>query len=340
MGDGKGRPLLFLVEDEPLHACAAGRFFGDYFDVRLASTISQAKAVWSAVERPLAAACIDERLPDGSGLDLVQWLRARDPCLSIVVVTAASGLHVVERARALGVALVSKPAPAAVLDAFSSDALARVARLDAALATVTTPRGLSRREDQILGLVVRGTPREAVAGCLGVAEETARREIRGLLHKLDAKSVLEAANRVLRQVLALSLESKTAPPASGSKSRSRESGVEDGRPSVLVIDDNTRMLTAMERILREEFRILTAPGGAEALTMLAGRDVDLILCDLLMPGTDGLAVLEDIRARRPQLEQRLYFMTGFAMPADLERPILYKPLEIGDVHAALRESRG
>lgn len=61
---------------------------------------------------------------------------------------------------------------------------------------------------------------------------------------------------------------------------------------VLVIDDDASIRTLVTTILcRGNFEVETASGGAEALAMIAERQYDAILLDLMMPVMSGFDVL-------------------------------------------------
>jgi DNA-binding NtrC family response regulator len=76
-------------------------------------------------------------------------------------------------------------------------------------------------------------------------------------------------------------------------------------PTLLVVDDDPaqrRLLQAMAE--RGGYKVLTADGGDQALDILEGAQGDavaLVLLDLVMPGTDGLAVLKRVRPNKPAL---------------------------------------
>jgi len=65
--------------------------------------------------------------------------------------------------------------------------------------------------------------------------------------------------------------------------------------SVLIIDDSNTMRKIVQRSLRQagfEFdKVLEAGDGQEALAVLSGEKVDLILSDINMPNMDGLEFL-------------------------------------------------
>lgn len=65
---------------------------------------------------------------------------------------------------------------------------------------------------------------------------------------------------------------------------------------VLVVDDETRMLRLMQRILQlEEYKVMTAENGEAALDIVTSSSLDLVLLDIMMPGIDGYAVCRQIR---------------------------------------------
>jgi two-component system, NtrC family, response regulator HupR/HoxA len=61
--------------------------------------------------------------------------------------------------------------------------------------------------------------------------------------------------------------------------------------TVLVVDDESRVLDALEAILAAEFRVLRAGNGEEALRILEREDTAVILTDQRMPGMTGIELL-------------------------------------------------
>ncbi len=69
----------------------------------------------------------------------------------------------------------------------------------------------------------------------------------------------------------------------------------DERYAILAVDDeyiNTQVITAT---FRDEYDILTAKNGDEAINLLKQNKVDLILLDVMMPGLNGFEVCQIIR---------------------------------------------
>lgn len=66
---------------------------------------------------------------------------------------------------------------------------------------------------------------------------------------------------------------------------------------LLIVDDDRDTRDALRVILRREgYTVLAAASGEEALKYLQEHPVDVLLCDVKMPGMDGLAVLRHVRA--------------------------------------------
>lgn len=62
----------------------------------------------------------------------------------------------------------------------------------------------------------------------------------------------------------------------------------DGGSVLLVVDDYPENLVSMRALLqREDWQVVTAGSGVEALELLLKHDVDLVLLDVKMPGMDG-----------------------------------------------------
>lgn len=76
--------------------------------------------------------------------------------------------------------------------------------------------------------------------------------------------------------------------------------------TVLVVDDSTEVLRAIERRLERDARVLTATGFDAAFAVLEAEHVDLVISDYRMPpGPNGLALLEAVRDRWPEVRRVL-----------------------------------
>ena len=72
----------------------------------------------------------------------------------------------------------------------------------------------------------------------------------------------------------------------------------DRSPALLVVDDNEdNLYTLTRRLKRQGYDdVTTAEHGRQALELMAARDFDLVLLDVMMPEMDGYEVLETMKA--------------------------------------------
>lgn len=83
-------------------------------------------------------------------------------------------------------------------------------------------------------------------------------------------------------------------------------------PRVLVVDDEPLMGATLRVALEDDFDVTIAQSGDEAKRYLESNTYDAVLCDLMMPGTNGIDLHGWIVARDPALAERMVFMTGGA----------------------------
>lgn len=75
-----------------------------------------------------------------------------------------------------------------------------------------------------------------------------------------------------------------------------------GKPHVMFVDDEPRILDGLRRMLRAErnrWDMSFAPGGAEALAFMQDRPCDVVVTDFRMPGMDGGDLLSRVRTLYP-----------------------------------------
>lgn len=85
-------------------------------------------------------------------------------------------------------------------------------------------------------------------------------------------------------------------------------------PRVLVIDDDPRVGTAIQRVL-SGFQVTYAQSATGALgRILAGGEFQAVVCDVFMPGLSGLQFHGELLRQAPQLARRVLFITGAISP--------------------------
>ncbi len=67
---------------------------------------------------------------------------------------------------------------------------------------------------------------------------------------------------------------------------------------LLIVDDDTRIRTLLQRYLSENgYRVTAAKDAAEARQLMASLDFDFIVLDVMMPGEDGFSLTKAIREK-------------------------------------------
>lgn len=218
-------PLL-LVEDDPgmqmrMRAILHSLGYADDA-VQVAGSLAQARRVLA--DEPFALTLIDVGLPDGSGIDLIGELHARDPALPILVISAwsteqiivgalqrgATGYLLKERDDAeIALSIRSALRGGAPIDPFVArhilgliglatggpGTLAAPSGIGSGVASARTsdvPSALSPREVEILGLVAKGMTNREIAALLSISSLTVACHIKNIYKKLAVNSRTQA----------------------------------------------------------------------------------------------------------------------------------------------------
>ena len=70
---------------------------------------------------------------------------------------------------------------------------------------------------------------------------------------------------------------------------------------VLIVDDEPGVRESLRMVLKEGYEPIAVGSSGEALESLAATSVDVVLLDIVMPGMDGMQLLEELRVRFPNL---------------------------------------
>lgn len=121
--------------------------------------------------------------------------------------------------------------------------------------------------------------------------------------------VFQSANRVLEKH---STADNSMLPAVGS-----------GDFTILVVDDEPDMLRYLVTTLAEEYRVLQAINGEQAIKLTQTHNPDLLLLDWMLPGRDGLAVCRTLR------ESKMNDLKIILLTARIDEASKIKALEEG-----------
>jgi DNA-binding response OmpR family regulator/DNA-binding CsgD family transcriptional regulator len=93
---------------------------------------------------------------------------------------------------------------------------------------------------------------------------------------------------------------------------------------VLIIEDEIDFLEEIATILqRENFEVLKASDGNEGIKLARQYKPDLILCDILMPETDGFEVLQELKESSPPILTPFIFITALAEKKNFRKGMEY-----------------
>ncbi|VVP41744.1 Sensor histidine kinase RcsC [Pseudomonas fluorescens] len=85
----------------------------------------------------------------------------------------------------------------------------------------------------------------------------------------------------------------------------------EGSSILLIVDDYPENLISMRALLqRQDWQVMTAASGFEALDLLLEHDVDLVLLDVQMPGMDGFEVARLMRGSQRTCHTPIIFLTA------------------------------
>ncbi len=120
----------------------------------------------------------------------------------------------------------------------------------------------------------------------------------------------------------------------------------DGRPRVLVVDDESSIRELLAKTLAlAEYDVDTAPDGRAALERLRLGHYDLLIADLKMPGMDGLTLIRE--AKRLMADIPVIIITGFSTESSAIEAVnlgvagyLTKPFRVPQVLAAAARALG
>ena len=77
---------------------------------------------------------------------------------------------------------------------------------------------------------------------------------------------------------------------------------------MLVVDDEAGVRQSLQLVFNKAYNVMEACTADEAVEKTAGEKPDVVLLDIMMPGTDGLAVLKQIKAIHPECQ--VIMLTG------------------------------
>src|SRR5262249_9952244 len=74
------------------------------------------------------------------------------------------------------------------------------------------------------------------------------------------------------------------------------------QPVLLVVDDELGVRQSLKLVFNKTFRVIEATLAEEAIQKVTEDQPDVVLLDIVLPGTDGLAVLQQMKSVHPDCQ--------------------------------------
>lgn len=112
---------------------------------------------------------------------------------------------------------------------------------------------------------------------------------------------------------------------------------------VLVVDDNPYNMEIFHEILDDEYIVLEAANGADAITLAERYHPRIVVLDIMLPDVDGFAVCRKLRRMSDMRDSRIVMVSAKAMPSDCAAGMclgadsyITKPFDDSELLAAIR----
>ena len=189
------KPLVFVVDDDVSLRDSLGFLIANAgWSAELFASASE----FLASSRPPSPSCLvlDVGLPDLNGLELQQQIASECSAMPIIFITGRGDIPMTVQAMKAGaVEFLAKPFTPAVLLRAIQSALERSRMCLEEEAKLQALRdrhqALSRREREVMALVVRGLLNKQVSGALGISEITVKQHRGRMMRKMRMRSLPE-----------------------------------------------------------------------------------------------------------------------------------------------------
>jgi DNA-binding NtrC family response regulator len=118
--------------------------------------------------------------------------------------------------------------------------------------------------------------------------------------------------------------------------QSTDKKTDKSQPLLLIVDDEPGVRQSLQLVFNKTYRIIEAASAEDAIQKATEENPDLVLLDIMMPGTDGLAVLKQIKAANGECQ--VIMLTGlntartaFAAKATGAFDYVTKPFDIEEL---------
>lgn len=136
---------------------------------------------------------------------------------------------------------------------------------------------------------------------------------RNNIHQLIQKGDVNR-NELLQAVATMVMPEQIAAP----EAKKRVVQPIEGKPKVLIVEDNPDNMTTVKAVLGEDYHIIEAIDGQQGIELAIQHQPHLILMDIALPGLDGIEAFKTIRAQAKLAHVPVVALTASAMTTDRE----------------------
>lgn len=98
-----------------------------------------------------------------------------------------------------------------------------------------------------------------------------------------------------------------------SETEIKETTISEAKDSVLIIDDNEDVCSYLSSVLKADYNIYIANNGNDGILLAIKYIPNIIICDIMMPGIDGLECCRRLKAEMPTSHIPVIMLTACSM---------------------------
>lgn len=96
--------------------------------------------------------------------------------------------------------------------------------------------------------------------------------------------------------------------------------IQPNEAAVLVVDDNPLIVNVLKGLLASEnYQVYVSNNGVEALEVLGKKDIDVVICDVMMPQMDGYELHQKMRENAERAHIPFVFLTALSDTAEITK---------------------
>ncbi len=123
-------------------------------------------------------------------------------------------------------------------------------------------------------------------------------------------------NEKVHSAHGISANNPSANSLSTNNPSAKSLSAQGNRPAVLIVEDHTEVRDYIDSVLQKEFTVLKATNAEEGFNLSKQRIPEVIISDLMIPGTDGYEFARHIRKDEKTAHIPIIFLTALAEESD------------------------